>query len=214
MEKKDDSINLQRHNAQPQNLEQLSFELDNNFGNELENSEIERLKTETLQTRVAAIDEKLNQLTILFMEKIQDDAVKADLFEKLYSQLTYYREDFVYKHTISRILKDLIRLFDTLEETLKPSTLENLQREDLICRFQSLSDQVLKSLERHDVELIKQGNAIPFDEAIQEAVDARSVISSVEDQQVLEVIKRGFKYHEKLLRPEQVIVGRYEGEKE
>ncbi|MBD2521727.1 nucleotide exchange factor GrpE [Nostoc sp. FACHB-133] len=214
MENNHDSINRQRRNAQTHNWEQPLFESDNDLGKESEDSQIEQPKAEKLEDRLAAIDEKVNQLTVLFLEKIQDDTIKADLFDKLYSQLTYYREDFIFKHTIYRIFKDLIRMFDTLEETLKPSILKNLQPEDLISRFRSFHAQILKTLERHDVELIKKGDGMPFDEVIQEAVDARLVDSQSEDQQVLEVLKRGFKYRESILRSEQVVVGRYEREEQ
>ena len=47
-----------------------------------------------------------------------------------------------------------------------------------------------------------------FDESVQEAVDVGSVSQRDEEQKVLTVVRKGFRYRGRLFRPEGVVVGR------
>ncbi len=75
----------------------------------------------------------------------------------------------------------------------------------------SFQKQVLKTLKKQEVELIKSDGSQQFNEAIQEAVDTQLVSSPNDREAVIQVVRKGFKYREKVLRPERVIVGRHEG---
>jgi molecular chaperone GrpE len=197
----------------PQNMSQPSAESGNNLEKHPDTLPTKQPHVENFEMQFTAIQEKLDNLTLLFHEKIQDDATKADLFDKLYKQLTNYREDFIFKHILQRVFGDLIRLFDTLEDTLEEKTLENLQREDLIDRFRSFQQQILKTLKRQDVVPIESLDSQPFDETVQEAVDTSPVNSPEDDRTVIEVLRQGFKYRERILRSAQVIVGTYNNKK-
>jgi molecular chaperone GrpE (heat shock protein) len=206
----DDSKEQLEHKAVIPNISsQLSAESNNDVESNVKTPET----IENLGKQFASIEEKLDFLTSLFHEKIQDDTTKADLFDKLYQTLADYRDDFIFKHVLQRVFADLIRLLDTLEDTLEEKTLENLQREDLIDRFRSFQQQILKTLKRQDIVPIESLDSQEFDEAIQEAVDTRPVNSPEADQTVIEVLRKGFKYRERILRSAQVIVGRYDNEK-
>jgi molecular chaperone GrpE (heat shock protein) len=210
MESSDPMADSQEQKIENTSTNQKSVEYEDIFGSMQEELTERQLRITKLEMELTAIHEKLHQLTALFQGKIQDDTTKEILFERLHSQLAAYREDFLFKHVLQRIFIDLIRLFDTLEDTLNESIIGNLQREDCISRFQSFHAKILRTLRRQDVELIEQGDSTRFDEATQEAVDTRPVRSPGEDQQVLEVVRKGFTYHAKVIRPEQVVVGRYE----
>jgi molecular chaperone GrpE (heat shock protein) len=204
----DSKEQLEQEVATP-NRSQLSAESNNDVESNVKTPEA----IENFGKQFASIEEKLDFLTSLFYEKIQDDTTKADLFDKLYQTLTDYRDDFIFKHVLQRVFADLIRLFDTLEDTLEEKTLENLQREDLIDRFRSFQQQILKTLKRQDIVPIESLDSQEFDEAIHEAVDTRLVNSPEADQTVIEVLRKGFKYRERILRSAQVIVGRYDNKK-
>ncbi|WP_143162100.1 nucleotide exchange factor GrpE [Phormidesmis priestleyi] len=212
MEQEKAPDNKPKQDTESQDIDRQILESVNNSENEPEPIQAGQSNVEELEPNYPSILDKLDQLNVLFQEKIQDDTTKAVLFDRLYNQLTAYRDDFVFKHVIQRVLKDLLRLFDTLEDTLDETTLANMQREDLISRLQSFQAQMLKTLERQEVELIKHNGSMRFDEATQEAIDVRLVHSPEDDQKVLKVHRQGFKYRDSLLRPEQVIVGRYEGQ--
>ncbi|NJO42240.1 MAG: nucleotide exchange factor GrpE [Cyanobacteria bacterium RU_5_0] len=211
MEQEKAPDNQLKQDIENQDIDRHILKFTNNLEKEPAQIQSERANA-GLEPKFTSILDKLDQLNVLFQEKIQEDATKAVLFDRLYSQLTAYRDDFVYKHVIQRVLRDLLRLFDTLEDTLQETTLANLQREDLISRLQSFHAQILKTLEKQEVELIEHNDFMQFDEATQEAIDVRSVYSPEDDQKVLEVQRKGFKYRDSVLRSARVIVGRYEGQ--
>ncbi|NJR60028.1 MAG: nucleotide exchange factor GrpE [Cyanobacteria bacterium CRU_2_1] len=211
MEQEKAPDNQLKQDIENQDIDRHILKSTNNLEKEPTQIQSERANA-GLEPKFTSILDKLEQLNVLFQEKIQEDSTKAVLFDRLYSQLTAYRDDFVYKHVIQRVLRDLLRLFDTLEDTLQETTLANLQREDLISRLQSFHAQILKTLEKQEVELIEHNDFMQFDEATQEAIDVRSVYSPEDDQKVLEVQRKGFKYRDSVLRSARVIVGRYEGQ--
>ncbi|MFN6472563.1 MAG: nucleotide exchange factor GrpE [Nostoc sp. SerVER01] len=211
MEQEKAPDNQLKQDIESQNIDKYILEFTHNSENEPEQIQ-SKPANEGLELKFTSILDKLDQLNVLFQEKIQEDATKAVLFDRLYSQLTAYREDFVYKHVIQRVLRDLLRLFDTLEDTLQETTLANLQRNDLINRLESFHAQILKTLEKQEVKLIEHNGCMQFNEATQEVVDVRSVYSPEDDHKVLEVQRKGFKYRDSVLQAERVIVGRYEGQ--
>lgn len=172
-----------------------------------------RTTSDALEQRFACADEKLSKLLLLFQEKIRDDLVKGQLFEKLYHDLTNYREDFVFKNITRRILTDVIRLFDRMDGALKTESLDRMQRDDLIDHVRSFRDELLRVLQRQEVFPIESKPGV-FDEAFQEAIDTRLVSHPEEDLKVVEVVRRGFSYRGRLLRPEEVVVGRFSENKE
>jgi molecular chaperone GrpE (heat shock protein) len=161
----------------------------------------------------ASTDDKLSKLLLLFQEKIDDDLIKGQLFERLYQELTNYREDFVFKNVTRRIFTDIIRLFDRVDGILKVEFLDQMQRDDLIDHVLSFRDEILQALRRQEVYLVESEPGT-FNEVCQEAVDTRLVNLPQEDQKVVEVVRRGFSYKGHLLRAETVIVGKFGGNKE
>lgn len=149
----------------------------------------------------------IGDLQEIFRQKIEVDATKTTLFNQLHQELTSYREDFVFKHILSRIFDDLLRLYDQLSNGLKSEALERLSREDLIERLQRTQGQVTKILERQGVELIKHDLPMQFDAANQEALQTVAVSTMDENEQVKVVIRSGFTYRGHVLRPEKVVVG-------
>lgn len=169
--------------------------------------------SDALEQRLADTDDKLSKLLLLFQERIQDDLVKGQLFEKLYHDLTNYREDFVFKNITQRVFNDVICLFDRVDGMLGQGILDGMQRDDLIAHVRSFRNEIIQVLRRQEVSLIesKPGR---FDETFQEALDTRSVSHPAEDQTVVGILRSGFNYKGRLLRPEQVIVGRFSEKKE
>ncbi len=172
-----------------------------------------RTTSDALEQWFACTDEKLSKLLLLFQEKIQDDLVKGQLFEKLYHDLTNYREDFVFKNITSRVFTDVIRLFDRVDGMLQPDLLDRMQRDDLIDHVRSFRDEILQVLRRQEVSLIESKPGM-FNEACQEAIDIQLVSHPEEDQQVVGIVRRGFSYRGRHLRPEEVVVGKFVESKE
>jgi molecular chaperone GrpE (heat shock protein) len=161
----------------------------------------------------AAVDAQLAGLRQLFEDKIREDAARGDLFDRLYRDLANYRDDFLFNNVTRRVLDDLIRLFDRVDRLLKQEVLEQLQSKDLIAHITSFRTEILQALRRQEVHPIEDGPGV-FDETVQEAVDAAPVPRREDDQKVVAVVGRGFRYRGRVFRPERVIVGRFDARRE
>ena len=161
-------------------------------------------------TGLTEISDRLDKLTTLFETRAIEGEQQQQWITQLISQLAEYRNDFVFNNITGRIFRDLIQMYDTLGQTLDAATRQGITNQDMIARLQNLCRQVLRILDRHGVEQIKSDGRPRFDEAEQEAIDVRPVDRREDDGIVLESVRCGFRYGTRLLRPESVIVGRYE----
>lgn len=159
---------------------------------------------------LAGLEDRLGRLEARFENKIVEDEQHRQWVARLTSELKDYREDFVYRYVTSKVFRDLIQLFDTVDQTLRAAETGTVATEALIPRLRSIRAQLLQSLTRQDVVAIQSAAGTPFDEGIQEAIDVRAVDRHEEDGTVVEVARPGFRYGERLLRPEAVVVGRFE----
>ncbi|MCD5401783.1 nucleotide exchange factor GrpE [candidate division NPL-UPA2 bacterium] len=155
------------------------------------------------------ITERISNLSILFEEKISEDTTKEMLFKNLHSDLTRYREDFLFKNILKKVFMDIIRLFDRVDGLTELAGKEDIDKDSLIDHIKSFRKEILYILKKQEVSLLEK-KLDRFDEDFQEAIDAKLVTSSEEDQRIVEVIKKGFTYQGRIFRPEQVIVGRYQ----
>lgn len=109
------------------------------------------------------------------------------------------------KFALERVMKDFLQVRDTLElglETDSGSATAEQLREGQALTFKMLD----KILQDHDLEMID-----PVGEAFNpEFHQAMTVLPSeeFEDNSVMEVLQKGFKLHDRLIRPAMVVVSR------
>jgi molecular chaperone GrpE len=160
---------------------------------------------------VTAISDRLDQLGQLFETKIIDaERHQQQWVTQLMSELAGYRDDFVFRNVLSRIFRDLIQWHDALSQALDPAMLDGMTREDLLARLRHLHKQLLRTLDRQGLERISSDALTRFREAEQEAIDVRPADQPGHDGIVIESTRCGFRYGPRILRPESVIIGRYE----
>ena len=109
------------------------------------------------------------------------------------------------KLALEGIMKDLLQVWDSLERGLGVSG-ESVTIESLV-EGQELTMKILeKVMQDHNLELIDPLGQ-PFNPEFHEAV---TVLPSadVEENTVIEVLQKGFRLHERLIRPAMVVVSR------
>jgi molecular chaperone GrpE len=116
-------------------------------------------------------------------------------YSKQISDLTTYANE--------NICKDLLSVIDTLELELKHNYNE---------RFESLYNSILTILNKYGVTQIYPDNERPmlFHGDTDNAVTALPTTDSIADNTIVDVIKKGYKYKDKILRYEDVIVYKFE----
>ena len=109
------------------------------------------------------------------------------------------------KFALERIMKDLLDVRDSMERGLEvadeSATVESL-REGQQLTLRMLS----KVLEDHDLEVIDPKGQ-PFDPELHEAMTVMPA-ADVDENTVIEVLQKGFRLHDRLIRPARVVVSR------
>ena len=141
----------------------------------IENAASDGATVADVSALLAPVETRLGRLEVLFEEKLHKDERQGQLFAQLMSKLEGYRQDFIYKHITARVFRDLIQLYDTLDQTLQADAVEAAPREALVSRLRSFREQIKVTLRRQEVELIESAPGAPFDETPQEAIDVRAV---------------------------------------
>lgn len=163
--------------------------------------------------KMTALEEQMSELKQLFETKISKDEDKGELIRKLYGEVARYRDDFVFKHIKKGIYMDLIGLFDRVSGLVSFLEAAPNVDKDILDNILSFQKEILHILKRQGVFLIDR-EATKFDEQFQEAIDLKPMSRPEDDQTVIEVVRRGFTYHGTILRPEEVVVGKYKEKKE
>jgi molecular chaperone GrpE len=112
----------------------------------------------------------------------------------------------IQKYALERILGELIGVIDSLDLALGAVARENEETRKHLEGVELTRKQLWQTLERYGVSLIDpQGQ--PFNPEFHEAV---STLESAElaPNHVLSVMQRGYKLHDRLLRPAMVVVSR------
>jgi molecular chaperone GrpE len=109
------------------------------------------------------------------------------------------------KYALERILGDLIGVNDSLELALKAVAQENEETRKHLEGLQVTHKQLWQALERYGVTALDpQGQ--PFNPELHEAVS--TVESDLPPNHVVSVMQKGYRLHERLLRPAMVVVSR------
>jgi molecular chaperone GrpE len=107
------------------------------------------------------------------------------------------------KLALEKVTKDLLQVWDSLERGLGVSD-ESLTIESLK-EGQQLTLKILeKVLQDHEIEIIDPAGQ-PFDPEFQEAVTVLPM-ADLPENTVIEVLQKGFRLHDRLIRPAMVVV--------
>ena len=109
------------------------------------------------------------------------------------------------KLALERFMKDLLDIRDSLERGLEVDK-ESATVDSLIEGQQLTLRMLSKVMEDHNLELIDPAGQ-PFDPELHEAM---TVLPSAdhEENTVIEVLQKGFRLHDRLVRPARVVVSR------
>jgi len=155
--------------------------------------------------------ERIDQGIILmleFMEKrFQYDNTKDELFDKLYRELDQYKRDFLFQ-VMKPIFLDMILLYDRIENI--KNTLRQTETDDtkMLEILESINEEILEILYRQQITRIED-TCSQFDYRLQKAISIEEISDPQADGTVKKVLRHGFRYKDKILRPEEVIVNKY-----
>jgi len=105
------------------------------------------------------------------------------------------------KYEGEELIKAILPIVDNFERAL---SMENEANQEFLTGFKMIYKKLIEILDNNQVSIIDQKD-VEFDPAIHQAV-ATEQVEGVKDNMVLDVLQKGYKYKDKLLRPAMVKV--------
>lgn len=156
------------------------------------------------------LEAQLESLNHIFEQRLAYDKEKEKAFDLLYNELQSLKENSAFD-TVKSLYLDLILLLDRVEnikESVNDDKIEN--RSDSIKNILiSVSEEVLEILLRQQIEVIETVPGTPFNPSYQKAIQTQKTDVESENNKVFSIVRRGFHYGNRILRPEEVIVSKY-----
>lgn len=162
-------------------------------------NEIKQENTD-IKSRIASLENE-------FKNKIRFDEVKEKQFEVMMNELERYKSNFIFNAVQKRLFMEIIEISDKVADIIKVANAEG-SKEDLIKHIESLRKQFDQLFINQGIERIVSKSDL-FDGQVQEATDAVSTNVKEENQKVVEVLKEGYRFDQKLIRPQKVVVKKY-----
>jgi molecular chaperone GrpE len=156
-----------------------------------------------LETVIREIQDRLASLDNLVAQRLQRDELKERMFDEFYDELQGYRKG-AFRQANSRLLKALLVFHDNLR-----AALDNAE-DDVASELQFVMDDFLGVLYSEDVEPIPAEVNQVFDGRLHKAVQRVPTANKAEDKTIERVARVGFSWGEKVLRPAEVCIRRFQ----
>ena len=157
------------------------------------------------------VDDELEQIGTALTKAEEELVMHRDAMLRMQAEMENLRKRLIRdleksrKFALERIMKDMLQVRDSLERGLETdsesATVEQL-REGQALTFKML-DNVLQD---HDMAVIDPAGET-FDPVFHQAMTVMPT-DECEENTVMEVLQKGFKLHDRLLRPAMVVVSR------
>ena len=152
--------------------------------------------------RLEAIEARLATIEQLIDKRLRYDAAKEKAFDVLYEKMRQYESDF--QATLKRdLIRSLLLLYDNMVKTEEAlATIPEAQQ-----RVADLREELLNALYIQEVEPMGALGEF-YDKQKQQAIRVIPTDDPAEDGKVEQVVREGFLWAGKVLRPQQVIIRR------
>ncbi len=176
----------------------------------------------TISESIQALPKAVADLKALLEMK---NGVSHSMFSALHEELKGYKDGFLLQSVYRPIIRDLVSLYDDLTEIHRQISEavgeaggqgeDSAVAKKLIERMRTLEmnvehnvEFILEVLARLEVTQFPVGTG-KLDKCRQRAVAVEPTDNLDDDTLVVRSVKRGFLWHERVLRPEEVVVKRY-----
>ncbi|RAL23201.1 nucleotide exchange factor GrpE [Thermoflavimicrobium daqui] len=156
---------------------------------------------------LSSLQANFSSLVGLIESRLRYDKTKEAAFERLYQEMDELKQD-QELNQLRPLYIDLILLIDRMNHIYKENLNSGTASPEITSLLESLSHELIEILYRRGVELIVCPSSV-FDPRVQQVMEVIPTANPAEDNQVVEVIRHGFKYKDVLLRPEEVVIKKY-----
>lgn len=154
-----------------------------------------------IAARLDRLEESVRSLHRIMDERLRYDDAKEAAFHRLYKDLDEQRKQSA-GEPLRPILRDLVMLYDQIVEAVR-------QHPQEAAALEILREGLLEVLYRANVEPIECGEN-RYDRSRQQITRVEKTPDPAADWTVAEVLRQGFCFGERVLRPQHVVVRRHE----
>ena len=179
--------------------------------------------SKSIDESVQALPKAVAELRALLEMK---NGVSHSMFSALHEELKGYKDGFLLQSVYRPIIRDLVSVYDDLTEIHRQITAAIAEAGEgagdapgtklILSRMQTMEmnlghnvEFILEVLARLEVTQFPSGEG-KLDKCRQRAVAVEPSTNPEDDTLVVRIVKRGFLWHERVLRPEEVVVKRFQ----
>lgn len=169
--------------------------------------------------QIVVMQEILNGLSSQIAQVNERETSLERVFDALHSELADYKNDFLYEH-LKPVVRPLLFLFDSLEQfdgevAMAQESMTGESQGEILSppvvreNIRYFRDQLIEALRTCEVTIMDAPRG-GFNAKFQKAVDIMPVAQD-QDNQILRVVRSGWFLNGQLLRPAEVVVGKFRG---
>jgi len=164
----------------------------------------------TMESSVAPSNILLQEIKVLIQDRLQYDLVKEAAFDKLYEELKRQKE---ISESLDRVLKpifsDLLLLHDSITKLNASFVNDLINNEDAVKGIEYLKEELIEIFYRQDILPIEENISEAFNSKIHKATKTEKADLKEDDFKIVNIVRSGFMWREKVLRPQDVVIMRF-----
>ncbi len=152
----------------------------------------------------------LKQINEIIGDRFTCDAVKDKAFDKLYEEMIRQKESVeILDRVIQPVLSDLLLLFDNINNFENLISNQAIAESDIPQYVKCIKEDLLEILYRQEVLPLEENCFERFDSKIHKAEKIEVADNKEDDYKIVSLIRSGFMWRKKVLRPHSVVIKRF-----
>jgi molecular chaperone GrpE len=153
----------------------------------------------------------LQEIKGLIQNRLEYDTVKEKAFDKLYEEMKEQKEQAaLFDKAVEPLLRDLLLLYDNMKQfEFSLVNQQDLNKDKILQDFKYIVDDLIETLYRQDVTPMNEDLSTPFNAKFQKAIKTEFTDNMNEDNGIVKILRSGFKWRERILRPQEVMIKRF-----
>lgn len=165
---------------------------------------------DTILKSLSALNDKMDQMNLLFTQKIQHTAHEEKIVDQMHAELQKYKDD-MYAQLVRPVLLDIIEIRDSIRRVSE--SFASKPEEERVVPLKTFSDytfDIQDVLEKNNITIYDSKEGEDFNALRQRAI--KKVTTPVEELhgKIAESLSSGYEYMGKTVSPEKVVVYVYQ----
>lgn len=152
------------------------------------------MSEEVLHEKVSYIVDKVEDIESLITRRLLEDKAKNSLIEEL-KQYLIYRQDLDKGEKFAPFMKQILQVVDRIESSEEQSDF-----------LTSIAEELLQVLSLNGLQVVDNSGTI--DPSMHEVVNTVAVTNEQSENNIVEVLQKGYMLNNRVLRPSKVIIAK------